>query len=202
MDKVINIFGDSITAGACDGEMGGWADRLKIYFENDEAAEFHEVYNLGIGGDTTDGLLKRFANENEARNPDVILIAIGINDSKYINLKDNPLVPLERFGSNLAEIIRQAKRFTEKIAFIGLTKVDESRTMPTLPETDKYFDNENITLYNSKLREICAENNLLFVEMLDLLEVGDLVDGVHPDSQGHEMMFQQIKDALLANEII
>lgn len=202
MDKVINIFGDSITAGYCDSEMGGWVDRLKVYFENDEAAEFYEVYNLGIGGDTTDGLLKRFANENEARNPDVILIAIGINDSKYIDSKDNPLVPLDRFESNLKEIIRQAKDFTEKIVFIGLTKVDESRTMPTLPETDKYFDNENISIYNSKLRKICAENNLLFVEMLDLLEVGDLEDGVHPDSQGHEMMLQQIKDALLTSEII
>lgn len=203
MEKIINIFGDSITRGACDYELSGWADRLKQYLSKaGDEENYFEVYNLGIGGDNTDELLIRFANENEARQTNVILIAIGIKDSQYINSKDHPRAPLDRFENNLLEIIKQAKKFTEEIIFVGLTKVDESKMMPTPWHPDKYYDNENVALYNEKIKEICEKNNLLFIEMMDLLENDDLEDGLHPNSQGHEKMFQRIKDFLLANKII
>lgn len=203
MEKIINIFGDSITRGACDRELGGWADRLKQYLAKEEDENnYFEVFNLGIGGDNSDELLKRFANENGARDPNVIIIAIGINDSQYFNTRDNPRVPLERFESNILEIIKQAKKFTEKIIFVGLTKVDESNMMPTPWHADKYYDNKNVSIYNNKIKEICDKNKLLFVEMMDILNDDDLEDGLHPNSRGHEKMFLRIKDFLLDNKIV
>ena len=58
MEKIINIFGDSIAWGAYD-EMGGWANRLKQYFSEDKE-NYIEVYNLGVSGDNSEKLLKRF----------------------------------------------------------------------------------------------------------------------------------------------
>ena len=40
----------------------------------------YEVYNRGIGGDTTDGLLKRFDESIVELNPKVVVLLMGIND--------------------------------------------------------------------------------------------------------------------------
>ena len=49
----ICIFGDSITWGAYDPEQGGWATRLRNYFEKQDNDV--DVYNLGISGDNING---------------------------------------------------------------------------------------------------------------------------------------------------
>lgn len=54
-------FGDSITYGEYDGVSGGWTDILKRYFHSrfiNENIEELNVFNLGIGGETTDGIVK------------------------------------------------------------------------------------------------------------------------------------------------
>lgn len=201
MEKIINIFGDSIVRGACDIKMGGWANRLQIYLAN-RAEDYFEVYNLGLGGDNSHELLKRFSSENVTRDPDTIIIAIGLNDSQYINSKDNPRIPLEKFENNLLKLIRQAKKFTKEVIFVGLTKVDETMLMPVPWDETKYYDEENVALYNAQIKEICEKNELLFVEMLDLLTNDDLEEGLHPNSKGHEKMFLRIKDFLVENKII
>lgn len=199
MEKTINIFGDSIVyAGYVDG--GGWVSRLKNYLEK-RKDDYFEVYNLGITGDVTEGLLKRFKIENEARTPNVIMIAIGTNDASYVKSKNENYVSLEKFENNLLEIIKQAKEFTDEIIFIGLIKSDESMVMPAPWATDFYYDNKNIEIYNSKIKEICEKNNLPFIEMLDLLD-DDLEDGLHPNSKGHEKMFLRIKEFLVENKIV
>lgn len=201
MEKTICVFGSSIAWGAYDDEKGGWVERLKIYFAN-EAKNFCHVYNLGVSGDNSESLLRRFLNENEARKPDSIIIAIGINDSQYIGSKDNPRVPLEKFESNLAELLKQAKDFTKEVIFIGLTGVDETKMMPTPWEATKYYDNENTALYNSKVKEFCEKNKLKFIEMQGLLNKDDLEDGLHPNAQGHKKMFLRVRDFLEGNKLV
>src|SRR5688572_27763446 len=79
------FFGDSITYGEYDGVFGGWVDILKRY----ALQQFHEgkdeliLFNLGIGGETTEGLLKRMPYELSARNAadgNIVFIAYGAND--------------------------------------------------------------------------------------------------------------------------
>jgi len=91
---------------------------------------------------------------------------------------------LEKFQNNLMELINQAKNFTDKIVFISLTKVDESKVMP-IPWSDKkkFYDNNNIVKYNTVIKEICNDNNLSFINLLNLLEPNDLDDGLHPNSE-------------------
>lgn len=202
MEKIINVFGSSIAWGACDNEQGGWVNRLRNYLAKEDE-KYCEVYNLGISGDTSSGLLKRFQVENEVRKPNVILIAIGLNDSRYINSPNNPETPLPKFASNLAELIAQAKKFTQEIIFVGLTKIDETKLMPTPWDATLYYTEKNAVLYDAKIKEIAGKNNLPFIPMHDLL--GDEYlseDGLHPNSKGHEKMFQRVKDFLIANKVI
>ena len=66
---IISIFGDSIVWGAHDLKLGGWVNRLRLYFNNKGDYET-DVYNNGISGDYIKDVLKRFDTEAQARNPD------------------------------------------------------------------------------------------------------------------------------------
>ena len=80
--------------------------------------------------------------------------------------------------------------------------MDESKTMPIPWNTIKFYDEENVKLYNTKIKEVCDKNNLQFIDMLGLLNNSDLEDGLHPNPKGHEKIFLKIKDFLISNKIM
>jgi len=192
MYKIL-VFGDSIAYGAVDLEEGGWVNRLKNYLAREGKAE---VYNLGVSGNNTNDLLARFDVESQARNPKTIVFAIGIIDSSWVNSKGDPRVALKTFQDNITTLIGQARKYTKRIIFVGLTKVNESKTNPIPWNTAVHYDNESIVQYNSALKTICEKENLVFIEVLDSLGNDDLEDGVHPNSEGHKKLFEKIKNAL------
>lgn len=200
MEKTICLFGDSITWGAWDPERGGWGARLRSYFETNNIEV--NVFNCGVSGDNTEDLLQRFKVEASAREPNIIILSIGINDSQYVNSKDNPRIPIKKFQNNLQKLVNQAKYFTTRIIFIGLTKVDESKTMPIPWDTVKFYDMDNVSEYNFALKKFCQNNKLLFIDMLDLLDDTDLEDGLHPNSYGHQKIFERIKNFLLHDKLL
>lgn len=200
MEKIICIFGDSITWGAWDLQRGGWVARLRNYFETNNIEVI--IYNCGVDGNSTNDLLQRFKVEATARKPHIIIFAIGINDSLYINFKDNPYVPIEKFQNNLQKLANQAKKITNKIIFIGLIKVDESKTMPIPWDPIRFYDMENVSKYNSAIKNFCQKNKLLFIDVLNLLKNEDLEDGLHPNSNGHKKMFEKIKRFLIDTKIV
>lgn len=200
MDKILCVFGASITYGSGDPEKGGWANRLRLFLESgNHDVDF--IYNLGIPGNNAGDLLKRFEKEAEARKPDVIIFSIGINDSAC-NEKGQQKVSINEFEENLNKLVKKSEKFAEKTIFTGLTRADESKTMPVSWNTDYYYSNKNIIKYDSAIQKICQKNKLLFIDMLDLLGKKDLADGLHPNSKGHEKIFQKIKQVLVKNRII
>jgi lysophospholipase L1-like esterase len=196
----ILIFGDSITEGFYDNEKGGWVDRLKnsMIKEKDDVS----IYNLGISGDTTEDLLERFDTESKKREPDIIIFAIGINDSSYRESKKENKVPLERFKKNIKELKQRAESFTNKIFFIGITNITEELTTPVPWNLDASYLNKNIGEYNKALKDFCNENNILFLELYNLLNKNDLEDGLHPNPQGHEKIFKKVRDFLEKNKLM
>ena len=71
MPKQLFIFGDSISFGAWDTK-GGWAQRLKNHYDKlvvESDFDFYCLtYILGVSGDTTEDLLKRFDFEVQPHN--------------------------------------------------------------------------------------------------------------------------------------
>lgn len=200
MLKKICIFGDSITRGGIDKEKGGWANRLRIYIESKDSDI--RTYNLGISGDNTYDVIERFDAEAGAREPRIIIFAIGINDSAFSKSADDNYVPLKNFIKNLEVLKNKAKKFAPQIIFIGLTKVDEEKTLPIPWHKDFYHKNEDVVTYDQAIKDLCQKNNLLFIPMYDLLDKEDLDDGLHPNSAGHEKMFQRVKEFLIKKKII
>lgn len=188
---VICVFGDSITWGASDYEKGGWVERLKI--DMMENTDDTNIYNVGVPDTDTNDLLRRFDVEAEARQPNIVIFAMGINDSQYIDTKDNPRVDLEKFKSNVSELIKKARKFTEKIIFVGLTKVDEPRVTPVSWNKEIYYDNERVNQYDAALLDTCDKENLKFIKLFDLLDNADLEDGLHPNAAGHQKIYKKVR---------
>jgi acyl-CoA thioesterase I len=114
---VIYCFGDSITYGAWDIKEGGWVTRLRNYFDElqlKDQTKYFLSYNLGIPGETTDGLVKRFEGELNAREREgedaIFIFAFGANDSVFLPSKNGFRVSKNRFVSNLETVYDIAKK--------------------------------------------------------------------------------------------
>ncbi|MBU3925198.1 hypothetical protein KJ854_04655 [Patescibacteria group bacterium] len=196
----ILIFGDSIAYGALDRE-GGWVQRLRKKIDKkviSSGLQFYcEIYNLSIDGDVTGGVLERFENETRKRlleEETIFIFAIGINDSCFIKDAKEFLTPLKNFKNNIQKLINSARKFSNKIIFVGLTPVNEEKTNPYFASTTgKSYKNEYIEKYDKIIKSVCAENKIAFIEIFEKLKKENcknlLEDGVHPNSKGHEKIF-------------
>lgn len=199
----ICIFGESTTWGAWDEEKGGWVNRLKLSLSPLLNYDI-EIYNLGVSGDTTNDILKRFDVEARARKPDVIIFSCGGNDSGCIKSDGNYIVKPKKYEKNLKKLVKKAKKFTNKVIFMGLKSVDNSKTLPVPWDKERYYFNHNMELYDNILKKFCKENKLHFIDTINLLCNKDLDedDGLHLNSNGHKKIFSKVKDYLLKNKII
>ncbi len=206
------IFGDSITYGAYDSELGGWVDRLKAFLFGKRSAEHYFVYNLGVSGDTTTEILERLefetrqrVYENDFKNT-VFVFSIGVNDSSWMQSKNNHRVLPEEFKENLNEIVKLAKKFSSKIAFIGAIPADESKTIPVPWATDISYKNYFIRQYNEITKSVCKDNKIPFLDLFEEFISTDykklLDDGLHPNSGGHKRIFELVKRFLIKNKLI
>lgn len=198
------IFGDSIVYGAWDTDKGGWVQRIKSFLDEETLSESEDeyiVYNLGVSGNTTEDLLERFEFETKQRLKDdgeelIFIFAIGVNDSQFIHSKNNLRFSPEEYKDNLYKLLNLAQKFSSKIIFIGLTPVDETKTIHW--DIDKSYKNEYIQEFNEILKSFCKENNIYFVEIFEKLikeNYQDLLeDGLHPNSEGHKKIFEAIKE--------
>ena len=201
------VFGDSITLGCWDTN-GGWVQRLKKYFDKKNITDpdfYSLVYNLGVSGDTSKGLLERFETELKPRRKKdelVLLFAIGINDSLYLNGEKKNQVSSIKCKSNINKLVQKAKKYSNQVFFLGLTQVDESRTNPRAWDKNTSYFNTKVKEYNNIIKQACKENNVHFIPVYDKISVKDLVDGVHPNNKGHEKIYEIVKQALSENKII
>jgi lysophospholipase L1-like esterase len=97
-----------------------------------------------------------------------------------------------------------AQKFSAKIMFLGLEPVDESRTDPWKP--NKSYKMELIKKYNAVIKEVCTETNAHFIGNSPLLKQGNykhlLYDGLHPNTEGHKLIFEIVKNYLIKNKIL
>lgn len=207
------VFGDSIAQGFWDSE-GGWAARLRRYYDeleiNDFKNSYPTIFNLGVSGDATKDVRKRLEPETKARlwptEEIAYIFAIGLNDTVYRGqeFESKP----EKYRQELTEILAIAKNYSKKILFVGLTPVVDSRVQPLQwSASGKCYSNERIIKFEDALKSFCAENKVAYVPVFEKLKQGQdrkemMPDGAHPNNEGHELIYQLVKpelDKLLHN---
>ncbi|MFA5945338.1 MAG: GDSL-type esterase/lipase family protein [Patescibacteria group bacterium] len=207
----ILIFGDSIAYGAWDRE-GGWISRLRKFVDNkiistpEDENYYHYIYNLGISGDTSTSVLDRFQAEVDARllkeKDCAVVFAIGTNDSQFIFATQENKTPQEKFTANISTLITKARKYTDKIIFVGLSPVDDAKVNPIPWSPEKAYINEHVTKFDALIQGVCKDESISFVDVLPVLSSGDfthlLKDGVHPNDAGHAMLFEAVREALVS----
>ncbi len=196
MNKMIYglFFGDSITYGEYDGVFGGWVDILKRYAlqKYNEGSNELILFNLGIGGETTEGLVNRIPHEMKARNSadgNIVFISYGAND---LAVKDrNQMVNQSQFKVNIETAIQDAKLYSKDIYLISILPISENIDSKVSP-TGKIRTNEDVLIYNQILKNIATENSLNYIDFhsafLQDKEILLSKDGVHPNEKGYGMM--------------
>ncbi len=206
----IIVFGTSIAQGFDDTEKGGWVNRLFLEYGPRVAEQnhndYHAVFNLGVSGDTSDGIVKRLEHELyfRAEDKNLIIFETGGNDSVR-NLETNECqVPIDRFKENCERMIGITKPFGT-IVFLGLYDSDESQLNP-MPwyEGHAALDADG-DLYDKALQELVREHGVHFVPMQGLFgeRVAELTyDGDHPNAEGHRLIFERVKQSLEKEHIL
>jgi lysophospholipase L1-like esterase len=179
---------------------GGWCDRLKQYYFASKKDVI--VYNLGVSGATSVDILQRFEIEYKARHPEVVIIAIGMNDSLFDQTIQNNWVTTDKTKGNLEKIINIVRKDNGKIVFIGLTSIMESLLNPTPWATQLSYSTKSVIKYNQIIKKVATENDVPFCPMFDLLKEEDLDDGLHSNAQGHKKMFKRIKNFLEKEKVL
>lgn len=88
-----------------------------------------------------------------------------------------------------------AKRNNIKVAVIGLTSIN----VHTFQEGSKFkghFFANHVEEYNQYIAEICEAETIPYLNFYKDLEKdlpSLLVDGIHPNDKGHEILFEYIK---------
>ena len=189
------VFGDSITQGFWDVD-GGWVSRIRKAYDQKaiETDDYDQptIFNLGVSGNSSDDVLARFDNETKVRaNEELAFVfAIGVNDARTktgVNFSD-----IERYRQNLTEIVSQARRYTDKILFVGLTPCVEARSNP-VSWGDTGYTNARIKVFDDALKEFCEQNSISFVEVLEPFQEAEaktelLPDSLHPNDEGHQLI--------------
>ncbi len=152
----------------------------------------YTVYNRGIGGDTTEGLLKRMDESIFDLNPSHVIILMGTNDFGVLNAKSK-------------DIYNRMKKVVQLIQLkIPQTKIILISVYPVNPTLDQMSvggrTNQNIQALNALYQTIEGVSYLnLYDKLLD--DKGNLdktytVEGLHINQNGYDLITKEIKKIL------
>ena len=207
------FFGDSITYGAWDLE-GGWVQRLRKLLDEKQIKNTEEyyymVYNLGIDGGDSTKLLEHFEDETRRRlwpgEETIIIFSTGANDALIEIDKGKNRTSINIFKKNIEKLIEKADKFTKKVIFVGTVPHEESKTNPVSWDENISYKNKDLKKYNETIKDVCSKKKVSFIDVFNKLNNKDFIktldDGVHPNSEGHKIMFEIIKDYLIKNKIL
>ena len=202
----ILAFGDSITFGS--HVTLGWCDQLRaLLYERFHGADpdgYPRMYNLGIPGETTEGLAARFDAETAARvrakyGDTVFLFSFGTNDVARVGNLAERVVSIDRYEANLREVLEKAGSQTGRLALLASPPVIEGQPNPN----GKNRLNADIREYNAVLARLASECGAHLLDLYAAFEGRDLVplfsgDGLHPNAEGHAVIFGVVSDYLLS----
>jgi acyl-CoA thioesterase-1 len=180
------FIGDSIVAGTGDPECRGWAGRVAA--ASVKAGVELTAYNLGIGGDTSAGVLARWQAEVGRRvNPELdnLLVAqFGVNDAR------------DSIEWPAATTLRNLDRFLHETADAGFAPLIVGPIPTAQPR-----ESERIGALSHAIGTACERARASFIELhsglrespalLDEMEHGD---GYHPGPAGYDAIARAVQE--------
>ncbi|MEW6358052.1 MAG: GDSL-type esterase/lipase family protein [Planctomycetota bacterium] len=206
----IVAFGDSTTA-LRETVKEVYAQRVQKELNSRGIAV--DVINAGVGGNTTAAGRSRFEKDVVSRQPDLVIIQFGINDSAVDVWRKPPAsgsrVPVDRYEENLRYFIHVLRSRRAKVILMTpnpLRWTEKLKAMYGKPPYDPDDPNGfNIPLvpYVEVVRKVAREERIPLIDVF--AEFGKqgqavddlLLDGMHPNDKGHALVAD-----LLARKIV
>jgi isoamyl acetate esterase len=152
--KII-FFGDSITQAGVN--PGGYIMRIDSMCNNEGLKESYEFTGAGIGGNKIYDLYLRIEDDVLAKNPDVVIIYVGVNDVWHKSSSGTG-TDADKFEKFYAAIIKKLKEKNMKIILCTPAAIGEKTDFSNSQDGD-------LNEYSKIIRSIASKNNLQLVDL-------------------------------------
>ena len=203
MIKNIGMIGDSISHGYYDEQSLGWFCRLGelILARNGSDYMFN---NMSQAGDNVADTANRAICEVFSRHFDLIIVSVGINDLRRRKNSDLQLDFSEgarmMYWNKLLDTLLLTKA---KILVTDLLPIIENRYME---DASLVRYNSDVVRYNEIIENICREKKINFFARHDRWIGRNLQelfkDALHPNSEGHKIIAEEVYDYLQGNQLL
>lgn len=149
------FFGDSITQAGVNA--GGYIMRIDSMCKGEGKADSYEFIGAGIGGNKVYDLYLRIENDVLARDPDVVVIYIGVNDVWHKSSSGTG-TDADKFEKFYQAIIDKLKAKNSKIILCTPAAIGEKTDFSNPQDGDM---NE----YSNIIRRIAKKNELRIVDL-------------------------------------
>lgn len=149
-----------------------------------------EWLNRGLGGERSDHVRARFAEDVVKLRPQVVVILIGTNDA-WVSSAALPLVMTE---ANIAAMVTLAHEAGIRVVLASVPPVSHV-TDPTLPPMPANAE-PRIEAENIWLKAYAAGHGAGFADYWSVMRPQFTSDGVHPNADGYARMAAAAADAI------
>lgn len=204
--ETLILIGDSVTdcgraypIGEGEGNMGnGYARNVQALLDMKYPDRQIRVLNMGISGNTSRDLKKRWHTDLMDLKPDWVSVMIGINDvwRKYDQcLHPEIRVDIEEYEENMRWILETTLPEVKGICLMPPCYMEQNRQDAMRADVDRYGE---------KIRELAREYGVLFADaqkdMDEYFKYYPAVymswDRVHPNQVGHMILARSLVNAL------
>ena len=186
------FFGDSVTFGyGIEDKAESFYTRISNIMKTGMYGNVSTV-NAGVSGDDTFQALKRISSDVLIHEPDIVIIAFGLNDCQ------NKSITVQKFSENINAIIN-AIPSAEIILATSNTFMDSGQSL--WKEL-----NDSLELYMMEIREIARVKKLTLIDVYAAWEnhlrqdsrhmESMYIDATHPSAKGHSLIYETYMNVL------
>jgi lysophospholipase L1-like esterase len=180
--KAVVFMGNSITEG--------WINAHPDFFST------NNYINRGISGQVTSQMLVRFRKDVIELKPAAVVILAGINDIA----KNNGAISLDNIFGNIVSMCELAKFHKIRVILCSVLPASHFPWRPELSPAD------DVIALNKMIKNYADEHKIIYVDYHSAMkdEQNGLPesyakDGVHPTSEGYDIMEKLVKKAIGKN---
>ena len=193
--KRVIFFGDSITQQGV--EPGGYVNRIDSMCRMENRSSQYEFIGAGIGGNKVYDLYLRMDSDVLAKNPDVVVIYIGVNDVWHKASYGTGTDP-DKFEKFYNAIIKKLQQKRISVILCTPAVIGEKTDFTNQQDGD-------LNRYSVIIRNLAAQNNLPLVDLRQKFldynkqynaenkEQGILTrDRVHLNAKGNQLVAEEM----------
>ncbi len=192
--KKILFFGDSITEMGIN--EGGYIDIINQAISKTKKSGQYELIGSGISGNKIDDLHLRIDSDVLDKNPDIVLIYVGINDVWH---------KTSGIGTDIEEYEQFYRAILKKLMDKGIKPIVCTPTVIGEKPNNSNPQDEDLNAYSEVIRKLAAEYKISLVDLRKAFALYEskyntqnlhqgllTTDGVHLSKLGNQLVADEI----------